>query len=110
MLAAKCNLCGATFEMRFDLRIREVNTMARIVGADPKQQEWPNGLFTRIVYGITKRKLGRVVMPAQITAHHTRILWGYGQMEQSLGGSSLVDGELKHLAETRVATLVGCPF
>ena len=84
--------------------------MARIEGADPKQQGWLSGLFTRIVYGITKRKLGRVVVPAQITAHHTRILWGYGQMEQSLGGSSLVGGELKHLAEIRVATLVGCPF
>ena len=84
--------------------------MARIEGADPKQQGRLSGLFTRIVYGITKRKLGQVVVPAQITAHHTRILWGYGQMEQSLGGSSLVNGELKHLAEMRVATLVGCPF
>jgi hypothetical protein len=31
-------------------------------------------------------------------------------MEQSLAGSRLVDPELKHLAEMRVATLVGCPF
>jgi hypothetical protein len=84
--------------------------MARIAGADPKQQRWLGGLLTRIVYGFTKRKLGHVVEPAKITAHHSRILWGYGQMEQSLSASSLVDGELKHLAEMRVATLVGCPF
>jgi hypothetical protein len=84
--------------------------MARIAGADPKQQGWLSGLFTRIVYRVTKRKLGRVVEPAKITAHHSRILWGYGQMEQSLAGSKLVDSELKHLAEIRVATLVGCPF
>lgn len=84
--------------------------MARIEGADPKKQRWLGGLFTRLVYSVTKRKLGRVVVPAQITAHHSRILWGYGQMEQSLGGSSLVDGELKHLSEIRVATLVECPF
>ncbi len=84
--------------------------MARMAGADPKQQGWLSGLFTRMVYALTKRKLGHVVVPAQITAHHTKILWGYGQMEQSLAGSRLVPAELKHLAEMRVATLVGCPF
>ena len=84
--------------------------MARIEGADPKRQGWLGGLFTRIVYGMTKRKLGRVVVPVQITARHGKILWGYGQMEQSLLGSSLADARLKHLAEMRVATLVGCPF
>jgi hypothetical protein len=84
--------------------------MARIAGADPKRQGWLSGLLTRIVYGLTKRKLGHVVAPVQVMAHHTRILWGYGQMEQSLAGSSLVDAGLKHIAEVRVATLVGCPF
>jgi 4-carboxymuconolactone decarboxylase len=82
----------------------------RIGGPDPKQQGWLSGLFTRIVYGMTKKKLGHVAGPVQITAHHPRILWGYGQMEQSLAGSRLVDPDLKHLAEMRVATLVGCPF
>ena len=84
--------------------------MARITGADPKRQSWLSGLFTRIVYSVTKRKLGHVVAPVEVTAHHSRILWGYGQMEQSLSGSKLVDAGLKHLAEVRVATLVGCPF
>ncbi len=82
----------------------------RIAGADPKQQGWLQGWFTRIVYGMTKKKLGHVAGPAQIIAHHARIMWGYGQMEQSLAGSALVNAELKHLAEMRVATLVGCPF
>jgi hypothetical protein len=84
--------------------------MARIAGADPKRQGGLNGLFTRIVYRMTKRKLGHVVVPVQVTAHHSRILWGYGQMEQALAGSSQFDAGLKHLAEMRVATLVGCPF
>jgi len=57
-----------------------------------------------------KRKLGRVVMPVQIVAHHSRILWGYAQMEQSFVSSDLVDTGLKDLAQLRVATLVGCPF
>ncbi len=84
--------------------------MARIRGADPSQQGPLSGLFTRIVYWLTKRKLGRVVVPVQIVAHHSRLLWGYGQMEQSLASSRLVDASLKDLAQLRVATLVGCPF
>ena len=84
--------------------------MARISGANPRQQGWLSGLFTRIVYSMTKRKLGKIVAPVQITAHHPKILWGYGQMEQSLLSSRRVDTALKDLATLRVATLVGCPF
>ena len=84
--------------------------MARIPGADPSRQSFFHGLFTRLVYSLTKRKVGRVVMPARIVAHHSKLLWGYGQMEQSLLGSGLVDASLKDVAELRVATLVGCPF
>ena len=84
--------------------------MARIRGADPGQQEFLSGLFTRIVYALVKRKLGRVVTPVQIVAHHPRILWGYAQMEQSFVSSRLVGLALKELAQLRVATLVGCPF
>ncbi len=84
--------------------------MARIGAADPSQQGVFHGLFTRIVYSMTKRKVGRVVMPVKIAAHHAKLLWGYGQMEQSLFSSKLVDAGLKNLAQLRVATLVGCPF
>jgi hypothetical protein len=84
--------------------------MARIAGADPSQQGLFHGLFTRVIYALTKRKVGRVVMPVKIAAHHPRFLWAYGQMEQSLLSSHLVDTALKDLAQLRVATLVGCPF
>jgi len=83
-------------------------TMSRIAG--PSQQGLFHGLFTRIIYALTKRKVGRVVMPVKIAAHHLKLLWGYGQMEQSLLSSHLVDAALKDLAQLRVATLVGCPF
>jgi hypothetical protein len=86
------------------------DNMARISNADPSRQTFLSGLFTRIVYALTKRKLGRVVGPVQVTAHHPAILWGYGQMEQSLLSSHRVDAALKELAALRVATLVGCPF
>jgi len=69
--------------------------MARISGADPNKQGLLSGVLT---------------MPVRIAAHHSKILWGYGQMEQSLLGSQLVDAGLKDLAQLRVATLVGCPF
>ena len=84
--------------------------MARISGADPSKQGLLRGFFTRTVYSMTKRKVGRVVMPVKIAAHHPKLLWGYGQMEQSQFSSRLVDPALKNLAEVRVASLVGCPF
>ncbi len=84
--------------------------MARIRGAEPSRQGILSGIFTRIVYSLVKRKLGRVVTPVQIVAHHPRIFWGYTQMEQSFVSSRLVSLALKELAQLRVATLVGCPF
>ena len=84
--------------------------MARIPGAPRNQGGVIRRLFVGIVYSLTQRRLGRVIMPVQITAHHPKILWGYGQMEQSQASSKLIDPQLKGLAELRVATLVGCPF
>jgi len=79
--------------------------MARIEGADPSKQGLLQGLFTRVVYSLTKRKVGRTVLPVRIAAHHAKLLWGYGLL-----GSRLVEEPLKNLGELRVATLVGCPF
>ena len=84
--------------------------MARISGASANQGGVFRCLFVGIVYSLTRRKVGRVVMPVQVTAHHPTILWGYGQMEQSQLSSKLVSAKLKGLAELRTATLVGCPF
>jgi alkylhydroperoxidase family enzyme len=84
--------------------------MARIPGAPANQGGLLSRLFKALVYSITRRRLGRVIMPIQVTAHHPKLFWGYLQMEQSQMGSHLVDHRLKGLAELRVATLVGCPF
>lgn len=84
--------------------------MARISGAAGNEGGLIRRGFVRLVYALTRRRLGRVIMPIQVTAHHPRIFWGYLQMEQSQMGSKLVDDKLKQLAELRVATLVGCPF
>jgi hypothetical protein len=84
--------------------------VARIEGAKPGQHGFLAGLFLRLVYALTRRKVGRVVMPVQVTAHHPGILWGYGQMEQSQASAARVRVGLKDLAGLRVATLIGCPF
>jgi hypothetical protein len=84
--------------------------MARISGASRNQGGLIRRLMVGTVYFLTQRRLGRVIMPIQVTAHHPRIFWGYLQMEQSQMGSKLIDAKLKGLAELRVATLVGCPF
>jgi hypothetical protein len=84
--------------------------MARVPGAPINQGGLLHRLFKKIVYTLTQRRLGRVIMPIQVTAHHPKIFWGYMQMERSQMGSNLVDHKLKGLAELRVATLVGCPF
>jgi alkylhydroperoxidase family enzyme len=84
--------------------------MARLRGADPGKQGFLSGLLTHVAYALTKRKVGRVVIPVQIVAHHSRVLWGQAQMELSLGASRLIDAGLKNLAQLRVATLIGCPF
>ena len=84
--------------------------MARIPGARSSQGGILYRMFVRVVYALTRRRLGRVIMPIQVTAHHPKIFWGYLQMEQSQLGAKLIDAKLKGLAELRVATLVGCPF
>jgi len=84
--------------------------MARIPGASTNQGGPIRRLLVGTVYWLTRRRLGRIIVPVQVTAHHPKIFWGYIQMEQSQASSKLVDPKLKGLAELRVATLVGCPF
>jgi hypothetical protein len=49
--------------------------MARIPGATGKQGGLIGRLWVRIVYSLTRRRLGRVIMPIQVTAHHPALLW-----------------------------------
>lgn len=84
--------------------------MARINGAPTNQGGPLRRVFVSLVYWLTRRRLGHVILPVQVNAHHGKIFWGYLQMEQSQMGSKMVDAKLKGLAELRVATLVGCPF
>jgi hypothetical protein len=80
--------------------------MARIPGVESKDA----GLLTRFIYWMTRRKLGRVVLPVKITAHQPKLLLPLGQMEMGQQRANAVDARIKALAEIKAATLVGCPF
>ena len=80
--------------------------MQRIQGVEPSHAN----LFTRVVYWMTRRKLGRIVEPLKITALHTRLLRAYGEMEMGQAALKKVDTSLKALASIKTAMLVGCPF
>lgn len=84
--------------------------MARISGAKRDRGGLLRRLYVGLVYHFSTRRLGRLIAPLQVTAHHGSIFWGYTQMERAQMASKLVDAKLKDLAELRVATLVGCPF
>ncbi len=77
--------------------------MARIEPAKKR------GLLTRIVFWFIRRRLGKVPLPQQITAHHPKLLSGTIRMELAVDRSKRVPAILKDLAGVRVATLGGCP-
>lgn len=80
--------------------------MARI-GAVPEREAGP---FGRFAYRFSRRRYGKVAEPLTVTAHHRKLLLGYGMFELALDRSRLVDDRLKWLAEVKVATMVGCEF
>jgi len=80
--------------------------MARIRGVESSE----TGLLTRFLYWMTKRKLGRVILPFKVTAHQPRLLLPAGQMEMGQQAVRRVEHKLKALASIKAALLIGCPF
>ncbi len=80
--------------------------MTRIRGVPEREA----GLLGRFAYRFSRRRFGKVAESLKVTAHHPRLLAGYGAFELALERSRLVDERLKLLAETKVATVVGCEF
>jgi hypothetical protein len=86
--------------------VLEDNKMARIEGVPSEKA----GLFIRFAYWMTKRKIGRVIEPIRITAHHPRLLRAMAWMEMGQEAARSVPAPLKMLAQVKVAMLIGCPF
>ncbi len=68
------------------------------------------GLLARIAFLLTRRKVGRVIRPVRVHALHSRLLLGYGQMEQAQEKARLVPPALKSLVGILSAVRIGCPF
>lgn len=79
--------------------------MARIEGVPERAS-----LFARVIYAMTRRRVGRMVEPSSIAAHHPRLLLGMGAFEEALDRSHRVESTLKSLATLQAAAGVGCPF
>jgi hypothetical protein len=80
--------------------------MARIEGVSHGRAS----LFARLVFFMCKRRLGRVIMPLRVKAHHPRLLRGYTHMELAQQAAHAVPLSLKALVDVYVARLIGCPF
>jgi alkylhydroperoxidase family enzyme len=78
--------------------------MSRIAPAPAK------GLLRKYVNREVRKRFGRDLEPMGIVAHHTRLLLAMGGYELPMEKASKVDEQLKHLAETKVALMVGCEF
>jgi hypothetical protein len=66
--------------------------------------------FVRVFYALTRRKVGRMVEPVSVAAHHPLLLLGMGAFEEALGRAHRLPARVKVLAELQVSTHIGCPF
>lgn len=80
--------------------------MTRIEGV-PARKANP---LVRLVYRLSRRRLGRDVDPVPVYAHAPSLLLGYGMFEQATAGQHRVEEHLKALAETKAAAVVSCEF
>ena len=80
--------------------------MARIEGLPSNKA----GLITRFFYFMTKRRLGKMIEPITVAAHHPRLLRAYVSMELGQAAAKSLDNSLKALVGVKAAMRVGCPF
>jgi 4-carboxymuconolactone decarboxylase len=57
-----------------------------------------------------RKRFGRELEPFGVMAHHTQVMLANGNYEFMNERAKKVDAQLKHLAETKVALMVGCEF
>ncbi len=68
------------------------------------------GPLVRLVYRITRRKVGRDVTPIALYAHRPLLLLGYGLFEQAVASSARIDPAIRALVQLKGAALLGCEF
>jgi alkylhydroperoxidase family enzyme len=80
--------------------------MTRIDGVPARNA----GPLVRLIYRLSRRRLGRDVDPVAVYAHAPGLLIGYGCFEQATDKQKHVEERLKVLAETKAAAVVTCEF
>ena len=88
------------------VRQPQVQSMPRI---EPLATERAS-LLQRFIFFLTKRRVGKVLDPMRVVAHHGPIFQGYVGYEFALTHAVRVDVKLKTLASLRAGSLVGCSF
>lgn len=68
------------------------------------------GVRTRVIFWLTKRRLGRVPLSARIQARDPKLLEAAAKMSMHIARPGVVSLKLKELAQLKVAAMVGCPF
>ncbi|MGA7852346.1 MAG: hypothetical protein WCA15_03405 [Candidatus Acidiferrales bacterium] len=80
--------------------------MARIAGVEKSKAGW----FARLVYGMARKRLGKMPEPLEVLAHHPAIFKGNVAFEYALEHAKFVEHKLKAFAELKTSSLVGCPW
>lgn len=69
------------------------------------------GLLTRLVWRLTRRKVGGTLpAPVAVMGHHPRLMNGYGALELAFEGSKRAPKRLKHLMELKAGAICGCEW
>jgi alkylhydroperoxidase family enzyme len=80
--------------------------MTRIEGV-PSRKASP---LVKLIYRISRRKMGRTMDPVGVYAHAPSLLIGYGMFEEATGRQHRVEERLKILGELKAGALVNCEF
>jgi AhpD family alkylhydroperoxidase len=80
--------------------------MTRIEGV-PSRKASP---LVKLIYRLSRRKVGRMMDPVAVYAHAPSLLIGYGMLEEATTKQHRVEERLKVLAELKAGALVNCEF
>ena len=75
-----------------------------------KGNDTPSNLFSRLIYWVTRKRFGKVLLPVKIHGHNPGRLLGFSLMTTIDTRHREVEPLLILLGQSRVASLVGCPF
>ena len=70
----------------------------------------PRGLLSKLIYWVTRKRFGKVLLPVKIHGHSPGRLLGFSLMTTIDTRPKEVEPLLILLGQSRVASLVGCPF